>query len=187
MIIDLHLLRLRYEILNISLADIASELEVPPSLLEKEAQVNKWKQWWPGTLADQADIDADTTGFTPTPLITDNSPTVASLLDDDTHPDLEASSPMEEAADLYLKEQRIRLQVFTLAKDIHLAHKYASLESALVDRAKDMIPMTAEPSDVRNLVLSLKDLPGKIASGSVAVGQNEDGLPMVIIRDLSGR
>ena len=166
--IDLPLLRLRYEILNVPIHILASELSYPVDVLAREAQLNNWEQWWP----DLEDLET--------------------ALDSSTHPDsldFEELSPLEEGANRYIKEATVRLKVFNLAKDMHLSHKFAALESALVDRAKDLVDSAAEPSELRNLVLSLKDLPGRMNSQmlSQAKGEGDEGIPTVIIRDLTGR
>jgi len=170
--IDLALLRLRYEILNASLASIASDEGLTPKSLENEAHDNNWKQWWPSI----EDLQYAFSTSSDTPSDSDN--------DDDGFEEL---SPLEEGSTLYIKEAKLRLQVFNLAKDLHLAHKYAAFESALVTKAHSLVAHCVEPADIRQLTMSLKDLPGKVAAAGLAISQGDDGIPTVIIRDLSGR
>lgn len=171
--IDLHLLRLRYEILNISLEDLAKEIDTPLPIVQQEARNNNWTQWWPNSLPINS-LDL--------PIAA--PPSGIAVTTDDF--DEEGLSPLEDGANNYIKESSVRLRVYNLAKEIHLAHKYASFESALLDKAKALVDSAADPSDVLNLVRSLKDLIGKATSVGLQVS-NEDGLPTVIIRDLSGK
>ncbi len=162
---DIYLMRLRFEILNVSLEDIASDN--PPltaDILGNEATKNGWKQWWPTTHDLRSAIS----------------------LDDGSPDPYDEATLLEEGADLYIKEARIRLQVFNLAKDLHLAHKYAAFESALINKAHSLVDQCTEPTEVRQLTMSLKDLPGKMAAAGLAISQGDDGVPTVIIRDLSG-
>jgi len=186
---DTHLIRLRYEILNISLADLATETQVPLPILEIEAKNNEWKQWWPEDQELQFQVrtslkEASTPSIPLPILLSDQDDLTTDSTDDDGFDEL---SPLEEGAQLFIKDSRVRLQVFNLAKDIHLAHKYASFESALIDQAKGQVASAHTAVDVRNLVLSLKDLPGKAAAAGLQISQSDDGMPTVIIKDLSGR
>lgn len=168
--VDLYICKLRYEILNVSLLDIAQSESLTPKSIETEAKNNNWTQWWPSSDELQA-------SFSP------------SQPSDGDHEDygFDELSPLEEGSSVYVKEAKIRLQVFNLAKDVHLAHKYAAFESALVDKALSLVEQCQDPSDVRQLTMTLKDLPGKMAAAGLAISAGDDGIPTVIIRDLSGR
>lgn len=170
--IDVYLLRLRYEILNVPLADLAKEVSIPLSILEKEAK--NWKQWWP---------DTDPLALSSAPS---SDPPTEPSLDTDLYGDEELLSPLEEGAELFIKETRIRLQVFNLAKDVHLSHKYASFESQLMNKAKGLIGSVATPQDMTPLANLLKHLQTR-SGAQLAISKTEDGLPTVIIRDLTGR
>jgi len=170
--IDTQLLRLRHEILNVPLETIAEEIKVPLSILEKEAR--GWQQWWPDSLFS---ISSSSSGLTVTPN-----------QEVDYYEDESDLSPLEEGADLYMKEYRIRLQVYTLAKEVYFAHRYASIEAALLDQIGNMAPVAVAPQDVKHLVASLKDLPSKVASAAgIKLGMSDDGIPTLIVKDLSGR
>lgn len=178
--IDVHLMRLRFEILNISLADISDEAGIPLTILEKEALAKGWEQWWPDT--------DDLMAIAPT------APSLASLdesplenLPDDLPIDLdEMMTPLEEGSQKYIKETNIRLQVFNLAKDVYLSHKAATFENDLIDRAKTLVSMAATPQEMNPLVNLLKTLMTKSSSG-LSINENDDGLPTVIIKNLTGR
>ena len=165
--IDLYLLRLRYEILNVPISTIALETMITPKGLQTEADNNNWKRWWP-TLED---------------LQSAMAPSTRTDEDEENYSDL---SPLEDEANTYINEAKIRLQVFSLAKDLHLASKYAAFEAALVDKAHSLVQGATDTNEVRQLTMSLKDLPGKMAQAGLAISQGEDGMSTVIIRDLSG-
>ena len=179
--IDLSLLRMRYEILNVPIATLAEDSGINEGILKTEATNNNWSQWWP-SLDDLQSAFSQPTTVPPHDAPIDDE--AESVIDGERFDEL---SPLEEGSNEYIKEAKIRLQVFSLAKDLHLAYKYAAFESALVDKAHSMVEMCAEPGDIRQLTMSLKDLPGKMAAASLAISQGDDGMPMVIIRDLSGR
>lgn len=48
------LLRLEYEILNVSLATLSDNYSVPITILEDQAKNENWKQWWPEEDPDAA-------------------------------------------------------------------------------------------------------------------------------------
>ena len=183
--IDLPLLKLRYEILNVSLADLAEEIATPLSILEKEATLKNWAQWWPDSLPGVL--------TTPSPILPSDSPTDPSYINDEEDYS-DQLTPLEEGAQTYVKESRIRLQVYTLAKEIYLAHKYATLESDLIDQARIIVEVATTPQDLAQLSSVFKNLGSLLTSAAkshgqsaLAIGQNEDGVPTVIIRDLTGK
>ena len=164
--IDIPLLKLQYEILNISLDQLAQEVNVPKSILEQEARNNNWTQWWPDT----------------EPQFT------IGLHIPDGQEDDEFLTPLEEGSQAFLKQTRVRLQVFNLAKEVYLTHKYASFEAALLAKAKDIVGTAATAQELSSLSNILKNLvPPSKAAHSLTLGQSDDGIPSVIIRDLTGR
>ena len=174
--IDVELLRLRYEILNISLEDLASEIELPFSVLKNEAA--GWSQWWP----DDSALTKSTTIVTTSPIV----PSQDDPLDPDDNDTL--LSPLEEGANQYLANTALRLRVFNLAKEVLFVNRYASLESEMISRATSLVKEVQTAQDIRHISSVFKDLVAKsTASTSLSLGKGDDGMPTVIIRDLSGR
>jgi len=172
MMIDIQLLKLQYEILNIPLEQLAQEISVPKSLLDTEARNNNWTQWWPEQL--QGDIIF-------------NSPAPPFDVISEAQMDEEASV-LEEGAQQYIRDTQIRLRVYNLAKEVYLTHKYATFESSLITKAKDIIDSVATAQELAQLSSMFKNLlPSGKSGQQLSIGQNEDGLPTVIIRDLTGR
>lgn len=180
--IDLPLLKLRYEVLNVSLAELADEIATPLSILEKEAALKNWTQWWPDSLPEV--LAPFSTPVLPSDPLIDPS----YISDEEDYSD--QLTPLEEGSQTYIKESRIRLQVYTLAKEIYLAHKYATLESDLIDQARNIVEVATTPQELAQLSNVFKNLGSLLTSAaksSLAIGPNEDGVPTVILRDLTGK
>jgi len=185
MLIDIPLLKLRYEILNVTLEELASDVDVPTQILEAEATRKSWVQWWP--YPDPSTAVAPPT----TPEVATNShlsDAVVAGVDDDTD-DTDDDSELEIGSQAFLHDTALRLQVFNMAKEVYLSHKYAGLESALIDRAREATNgMSIAPQDLKHLSSIFKDLASNMSTGkSLSIGTTDDGLPTVIIRDLRGR
>ena len=164
--IDTELLKLQYEILNLSAEDIAIKTGMQLSIVEKEIKEQGWKQWWP----------SDTLFAQPSE-------------DDDEQSDEEVFALQTEQ---YIDMAKRRLAVYTLAKEMHLAQKYLSLESSLVDKAQTIIEAIKEGDAEGAAKMSrlYKDMTSKnpmAALQSIQFGEDEGGIPTVIVRDLTGR
>lgn len=200
MLIDVELLKLRFEILNVSLESLSEETGVPVSSLRHEAHAKGWKQWWPELPSESLPPASPThtedspSGPTSTPSYLDLAETTTDATTGttetetifDPNDDDEILSPLEEGSQRYIKESTLRLQVFNIAKDIHLSHKYASFESALLDKAKELVETASEARDIASLSVVLSKLASKLTR-QLELDADDGGLPMVIIRDLSGR
>jgi len=160
--LDLPLIRLQYEILNKSLKDIASDEGTSFTLLCKEAEANGWRQYWP----DPPKVDHDTE---------------------------DASEIMALEADQFIDLGRRRLKVYSLAKEMLLAHRYLTLECSIIDAANTLLTMQSAElgtTGVKQLSALFKDLTSgsNLANlASMAITTDDNGLPTVVIRDLSGR
>lgn len=174
MLIDIPLLKLRYEILNVTLEELAADVDMPVQILLREAETNGWMQWWPYDIPTDPSAEV----ASPTALAGDSL-----LLDDEDESELEIGSQA------YLRDTALRLRVFNMAKEVYLSHKYAGLESALIDSARDAAGgMNVAPQDLKHLSSIFKDLASNMSTGkSLSIGTTDDGLPTVIIRDLRGR
>ena len=92
-----------------------------------------------------------------------------------------------QSSDEYTQFMQKRLQVYNLAKQAVLALKYTSTEAAIINKAMDMVEDTEDPSALRNLAGTYKDLASlNTESSGVKAGLDDNGMPYVVIRDLSG-
>ena len=200
MLIDIPLLKLRYEILNVSLEELAADVGIPVSTLAIEA--HSWNQWWPTPILPTPLDSCTDTSALPTTTSAQLSSTAdsseahsfesaagADLLDEYDPLLEEEESELETGSQAYLRDMGIRLQVFNMAKEVYMSHKYAGLEATLIDKAREAADgMTCLPQDLKYLSSIFKDLAANMSTGkSMSVGVNDDGLPTVIIRDLRGR
>lgn len=164
--LDLGLIKLQYEILNKSVKQIADETGMPENLIEKEIKDAGWKQWWP------EDVDQR-------------------LLAKQTE-DIGEDEVLALQSEQFIDRAKRRLAAYTLAKEIYLAQKYLKLESALIDKAHTILE-TLQDGDSRSakeLSALYKDMTSKSPMGALAsfsFGEDEGGIPVVTIRDLSGR
>jgi len=168
---DSNILRLQYEILNRTAADIASDTHLPISIIESTIASEGWKQWWPeSSIQEQLAISRTLANIDPDLHISDEEIFVSQ-------------------ADQYLERSRKRLQVYSLAKETYLAQKYMQLEVALIDKAIAAIE-ELPPAAVQGIKLMsalYKDLQTKGSAALLTAAIDESGLPTVIVRDLSGR
>ena len=161
---SLELMRLQYEILNISLADLARTAQVPIVLLEREAKQSGWKQLWPDS--DEAALQFE-----------------------------EGEDKFSIASDAYIEKTRKRLTAFSLAKETALSMKYLELESAIIDKAQevlDNIPIGQASASVAKVLASLyrdmsKNLISAGASNNSTLDIDGGGIPTLLVRDLSGQ
>jgi hypothetical protein len=156
--------RLNYEILNISIESIAKSMNLRIVDIQAEADENNWNQWFP---EDESEFDLDP----------------GSELN-------EGENLFEIKANQFTDTGKKRLEVYQVAKQLMLMSLYTKLEVNLISKANE----AAELLDVNNIndiatlsgVLNslTKDL-SKLAQ-SMTLGQDDKGLPQLIIRDLSG-
>ena len=164
MAIDVELLRLQYEILNVSVESIATTTGIPVDLIQREVEKGKWSPLWPLEENEpQLQIEEDQDAFT----VSSNQ---------------------------YIEKTKRRLQAYSLAKDILLACRYLELESNLIKKANDALAnltdcTIAQASGLKTLSSLYRDLvkDGIGRATGLQMSTDEDGLPTVIIKDLSGR
>jgi hypothetical protein len=162
--IDTELLKLQYEILNFSAEDIAKQTGMPISIIEAEIKNQGWKQWWP-----------DDTPFT----------------EENPEDELDPREVFALQSEQYIDKAKRRLAVYTLAKEIHLAQKYLALESSLVKKATDIVEgiSDADAEAAGKMATLYKNMTTKnpmAALQSISFGEDEGGIPTVIVRNLTG-
>lgn len=166
--LDPSLMRLQYEIFNTSIEQLAADSKIPVSIVQKEATAGNWKQLWPAQAQEQHSQEY-----------------LDSLTDD------ERGELLTLESEQYIETARKRMRVYTLAKDITLAVKYLELEHKLVDTAIDLLEnFEGGAAGIKQLSALYKDLTSGSSLTSLAkltLGVDEDGMPSVIIRDLTGQ
>jgi len=163
---DIALLRLQYEILNASIEQLAQESGISQKMLRMEAAAANWTQWWPNKASALA---------VPMPF--------------DPHTDQEDDNPFETQTNEYIENARRRLKAYSLAKELLLAARYLDLEVSIIDKAKDLIEQVTTPNEAKLLSALYKDLTSNsnLANlATMALGQDDSGMPTFILRDLSG-
>ena len=153
-------MKLQYEILNKSVEQLAVENGVPSTMLQEEINKLGWKQWWP-----EADL----------------------IL----YPDTEQDEMLQVQSETFIERSKRRLAVYNLAKEMCMAQKYMELETQIIDTALETLTSVPVMAAVSITALSnlYKNMTAKsIASAlsSISFGEDEGGLPTVIIKDLSG-
>ena len=163
MAIDIELLKIQYEILNVSIDSIARSTGIPADLIELEVKRGGWTRLWPDEDEPKLQIEEDEDVFT-----------------------VSSSS--------YIKKTQRRLQAYSLAKEVLLATRYLQLESNLIQKANDALDALtdtnlSQASGLKTLSSLYRDLVKNGIGGSTGLQlqTDEDGLPMVIIKDLSGQ
>jgi len=167
---DVNILKLQYEILNVPLAILASETGLPESILQSTITEQGWVQWWPETSMQQCIEDS------------------CALSADSDNPS-SAEELMTAQADAFSERTRKRLQVYSLAKEIYLSQRYLKLESALISKAHTIIGNLSDndAQSIKQLSALYKDMMTKSPmSQMLSLGQDENGMPSVILRDLTG-
>lgn len=103
-------------------------------------------------------------------------------------PDPEGAETQED----YIELSRKRLKVYSLAKDILLAQKYLELEVSIIKAANDIVESTSNsitPQSLKQLSALYKDMTSGTSLANLAtmtLSTDESGIPMVIVRDVSG-
>ena len=162
---DLDIIRLQYEILNVSEESICERNGLNPQMLQDVIEKYNWKRWW----SDPKEPEID-------------------FIDGEDEFGEDALSIQSEA---YIDRTRKRLSAYALAKQVLLAQKYLELEAGLVQKAIDAIGDldTTNATGIKALSALYKDLAkGSSLDGalSIGLGQDNDGLPQLIVRDLAG-
>ena len=156
--------RLNYEILNVSIPAIANTMGLTLEMVTTKADAEEWHQWFPED-EDEFHLDED--------------------LDIN-----EGENLFELKANQFTSSGKKRLQVYQIAKQLHLMGLYTKLEVNLLDKANSAVheiePAQIEAIAQLSTVLQnlTKDL-SKMAQ-SMTLSSDENGLPQLIIRDLSG-
>jgi hypothetical protein len=160
---DVAILRLQYEILNTPLDQIAAEQNLPVSVLKREAENGNWRVLWP-------DIP-----FAP-------------------HDPDDPTDQMTLESEQYMDIARKRLKVYSLAKDMLLAHRYLALECSLIEAAQTILDSVdtsnIDAKNIRLLASLYKDMTSGSnlsALASMTLTTDENGIPTVVVRDMSGR
>lgn len=157
--------KISYEILNTPIEELADGLGMSTNMLQSVINNRGWVRQFP----DDEVLDADS---------------------QETQEILEGEDIFTVQADQFLDKSRKRLQLFNMAKSLALAERYAKLESAIIDkatRAVEAVEVSEVPSiaALANAFKALaKDLNG--AANAISFAQDQQGLPTVIMRDLSG-
>ena len=167
MTVDLGLVKLQYEILNVSIEDLAAALDMSPKFFLEEIKGLGWKRMWEDEDEPHIEIDEDEDRFT-----------------------------IETEA--YIEKTRKRLMAYSLAKEIYLSQKYLELESGIINKAASVLstldvtdPQNLPVESIRKLATLYKDMTksqvAANATSSISLGTDDQGLPTLIVRDLSGK
>ncbi len=160
---DLPLIRLQYEILNIPQDILEQMVSLPSGGLDKDIADQQWTQYWP-----DPDMIVEAT---------------------DGEDGVEATLVLQ--SDRFIDRTKRRLAVFKVAKEMLLAQRYAALELGIVQHATDLLTaQTLAPGEIKQLSALYKDMSSNSLSAdktALSFGQDEGGLPTVIVRDLSGQ
>lgn len=167
--LDLHILKLQYEILNTTAAQMAKDTNLPEDLIQETIDAEGWVHWWPEE---------------PVVEIFKKQAEMALLVNDD----VSSEELLSQQAEEYVERARKRLQVYALAKEIYLATKYLQLESALINKAHGILEdcETLDASAIKQLSALYKDMKQHGISSMLTAAVDDSGLPSLIIRDLSG-
>jgi hypothetical protein len=154
------LMKLQYEILNVSLEHLAKKYEIPLFLLEKEAKDFGWKQVWPNE---------------PEMLPTDEENTFAITSDAYIENARKRLMMFSLAKEILLSQEYLNLE-YEILKKASTAIK--GVDATAVTALKTLSALYKDMS--RNLLSAG-------SNAAISVGTDEGGLPTVIIRDLSGQ
>ena len=158
--IDVQLLKLQYEVLNVSAEAIAHATGLPVDVIEAEIARKGWTRMWPD----------------------EDEPALLAA---------EGEDAFKLQSDAFIEKTRKRLFAYSLAKEILLATRYLELEAGIIAKANECL-MYIDPQSGASAVKALsalwKDMAKSAAAASAfSIGQDESGMPTVIIKDLSGR
>lgn len=167
--LDTHILKLQYEILNVTVEQMSKDTGIPVSLIQDTIDAEGWTRWWPEE---------------PTVDLFKKQAEDARAMDDETSDD----DILNQQADEFVDRARKRLQVYSLAKEIYLATKYLQLESALIAKAHGILETcdTLDSAAIKQLSALYKDMKHHGVSSLLQAAVDDSGLPSLIVRDLSG-
>ncbi len=160
--IDLQHLRMQFEILNKSIAQIAADANTIEKGIQDIATKENWQRWFP-----EPDLEIDHTMTVPL-----------------------TSDQMEEMADEFTKRTSLRLKMYNIVKDILLAQKYLALETRIIDEANNLLDVgDLAPRDVKALSALYAEMTKtsiRDALASFSFGDDGSGLPTVIFKNMAG-
>ena len=168
---DSNLMRLQYEILNKTPHELSASTGLPLSIIESTIKDEGWHQWWPEpSIYEQLETSKSLSNSDPDVVITDEELFVSQ-------------------ADQYIDRTRKRLQVYSLAKETYLAQKYTQLETSIINSAINALSNleATDTSGIRAMSALYKEMFSKNSGAILSAAVDENGLPSVVIRDLSGR
>jgi hypothetical protein len=156
------LAKLQYEILQVSLKELAEELGVPLNLLEEEARINNWTVLWP----EKANTNDDTD--------TDKDDIEAYI--EDRQKRLTAYSVAKEIL-LSQKYLELEANIITKASNVldAISIPYSSTDAGIISKA------------IKDLSGLYKDMTKNRKNLELSLGLNSQGLPTAVVRDLSGQ
>ena len=159
--------KLDFEILNIPISNIANSMGLTEAMVQQEAKAKNWRQWFPIDEDKENEFQLDE--------------------DADLH---EGDNVFELRANNFTSEGRKRLQVYQVAKQMHLMGQYTRLEASLIEKANEAINLVdpEHVGDIQTLSGVLQSLTKDLnqLQQSLTLGTDADsGLPQLIIRDLS--
>jgi hypothetical protein len=170
--VDMGLLRLQFEILGTPIDRLATNNGLPVSILQKQAEQEKWTSLWPDESTPPSDAFAEA-------LRQQSSvpPPEESEMDD------LPSSP----ADILTEQTRKRLELFHLAKEAYLVAKYAALEVTLIAAIETTLSVPIiTTTGLKEVINSYTDLLKNTKANNANLSKELSSLPMVVFKDLSG-
>ena len=160
MAIDVQLLRLQYEILNVSAESIAKTTGLPLSAIQDEITLNQWTRMWPD----------------------ENEPTLEIAEGEDVFK--LSSDRYVEKTRKRLYAYALAKEVLLATRYLELE---AGLINKANECLTSIDPVTGV-SAVKMLSSLWKDMQkSAAANASMSFGMDESGLPTVVVKDLSGR
>jgi len=163
---DFSLLRLQYEILNVSIESIARRSNLNPELLKALAIEEEWEHKW---------IDPD-----------DPEPE-SDLNPDSDFPEDELTIKSEE----FIERSKKRLAAYTIAKNVLMTQQYLELELSLV--RKTIEHLENMPAITSKDLQSISHVYRNLLNGTPIMDilamrdkQEDGGIPLLVVKDLAG-
>lgn len=142
--------RLQYEILGLSVIDIAEDSGLAAYMIEEEIRQSNWVVVWPKL--DLQDISDS------------------------------------KRAEIVIEDAAKRLKVFNALLAIHLAPKYLELEVSLLDSSLEaMEDPDLSPSALASIARVYTSLRDHASAALMSVEDQDNGMPSVTIKNLSGK
>lgn len=161
--IDIATLKMQYEILNKPIEEIARESGLQTRSIQQEAERDKWVQWFP-----EPDLTVDPS----------------------KKHDTEA---MQEISEDFTARTKHRLAIYNIAKDLLLAQRYFMLEMKIIDKANNILEIQEDslsPSEIKTLSSLYSEMSKQTITRvmqSVSLTQDDNGIPTVIVKNLSNK